>query len=390
MLKRFIIAILVVGALVGGIVGFNLFRDQAIQTFFANRQPPAVPVATVVADAGTWNPGIEAIGTVYAARGIDFVAEAAGVVRSVNFAANELVEEGAVLIEIDDAIERADIVAAEAAVRVNEQALERAQTLSNRGVGATASVEEAQAAAASAAAQVSRLQAVLRQKAPVAPFTGTIGIPQVERGQYVTIGTTIATLQDLDTLRADFSVPEQMRPFLAIGQGVELRTEAGVLAGRGTISAIEPRIDPRTRLVRVRAEVDNPDRTLSPGQFVRVRVSLPAEDAVVALPQTSVTSSLYGDFVYLVEEAAPASPDAPAAGDAQAEVPQSADEPRLRVRQVFVKTGRRDRDEVEIVDGVSPGDIVVTAGQNRLNNGTPVTLSPPAETSPTPDTTAER
>lgn len=391
MTKRFIIAILLVGIVVGGIVGFNMFRDQAIQSFFANRQAPAAPVATVVAESATWSPGLDAIGTVFAARGIDVVAEAAGVVRSVNFTANQLVEEGAALIQIDDAIERADIVAAEASVRVNEQALERAQTLSSRGVSSTANVEEAQAAAASAGAQVARLEAVLRQKAPFAPFTGTIGIPQVEVGQYVTAGAQIASLQDLDTLRADFSVPEQHLARLAIGQPVVLRTESGEVAGEGAISAIEPRIDPRTRLVRVRAEVENPDLTLSPGQFVRVRVVLPPEDGIIALPQTSVVSSLYGDFVYVVVEGEPAAADANlAATPGAAQASQEPAAAPLTVRQVFVQTGRRDGERVEILSGLSDGARVVTAGQNRLSNGSPVTLSPGVQAQTPAEVISER
>lgn len=363
MIKRFLLAIIFVGVVVGGIVGFNLFRDQAIQDFFATRQAPAFPVDTVIAEAGTWQPGIEAIGTVFAARGINLAVEATGVVREVNFQANDDVSEGDLLVQIDDTIERAEVVAAQAQVDVSMQALERAQTLSSRGVGAAATVQEAEAAASSARAQIERLRAVLSLKALEAPFSGTIGLPRVEVGQYVSVGTAVATLQALDTLRVDFTVPEQQFGALSIGQTVHIATEAGGDVSSGTITGIEPRIDPQTRLVSVRAEVANQEGALNPGQFVRVRVELPAEEDVIALPQTAVTTSLYGDFVYVVVE-----PD-------DAEESAEGEPERLEARQIFVQTGRRNGMRVELTQGVNPGDRVVIAGQNRLSNGAAVTLS---------------
>lgn len=355
MFKRILIAVLVLALVGAGIVGFNMFRDRAIQGFFANRTPPPVPVDTVVAEAGEWTPTLEAIGTVFAARGIELAVETAGVVREVGFVANERVEEGQVLVRIGDEIERADLAAAEAAVRLAEQSLERIASLRTRGVAAEASTEEAEANLASARAQAQRIEAVIDQKVLRAPFAGEIGIPAVEEGQFVTAGAPVATLQDIDTLRVDFTLPEQSRPLIEAGQAVLVGAETGAQA-TGIITAIEPRIDPRTRLVSVRAELDNREGELSPGQFVRVRIVLPTEEGVVALPQTAVVTSLYGDHIYAVTEG-------------------EGEDAGLVVRQVFVTTGLRQGGRVEIVEGVAPGDRVVVAGQNRLSNGNPVTLS---------------
>ncbi|MFA5537672.1 MAG: efflux RND transporter periplasmic adaptor subunit [Gemmobacter sp.] len=355
MIKRLVIAILAVGAIGVAIVGFNLFRDQAIEDFFATRVIPPAPVVSEVARTGSWTPAIEAIGTVLAARGIDLAVEGTGVVRAVMFAPNEVVAEGALLVRIDDSIERADLEAAWANVRVAEQALDRIQTLGARGITPAASVEETQAAAESARAQIERLNAILNQKALHAPFGGTIGIPRIEAGQFVTPGTLVATLQDLDTLEVDFSVPEQARPQLAIGQRVVLAGEDGRELAEGRISGIEPRIDPRTRLVHVRARIETHDGSLSPGQFVRLRVVLPGEEGAIVLPQTSLVSSLYGDYAFVVRE----NPE----GEG------------LIAVQVFVTAGRRAGPMVEIVAGIEPGDRVVTVGQNRLRNGMPVTPS---------------
>ncbi|MDF1857045.1 efflux RND transporter periplasmic adaptor subunit [Pseudooceanicola sp.] len=357
MIKRFVIAFLFLSVAVGGVVGFNKFRDQAIKDFFANRPIPALPVDTVIAKAGPWTPTLEAIGTVYARRGIDLAVETGGVVREVGFAANDRVEQGQVLVRIADEIEQADLAAARASLQLAEQTLARAASLRDRGIAAAARIEEAEAAANSARAQMRRIEAVLDQKVLESPFAGEIGIPKIEEGQFVTVGSTVATLQDTDRLRVDFSLPEQKLAQIDIGQSITLVGESGATAS-GSITGIEPRIDPATRLVEVRAELDNEDQALSPGQFVRVRVTLPDKENVVALPQTAVVTSLYGDYVYAV---------VPAENNTE-------EEPRLVANQVFVRTGSRQKDLVEIVDGVAAGDRIIVAGQNRLSNGVPVML----------------
>ena len=357
MIKRLVFAILFLGLVVGGIVGFNMFRAQMIAGFFAGQTPPPVTVSTVEAEPVVWEPVVEAIGTARAIRGVDLAVEAGGVVEAIHFTANERVEEGELLLQIDDTIERADLAAAQSSLDLSQEQLERAQTLQERGVSAASTVETAQASATSARSQVQRLTAVLEQKALVAPFAGIIGLPQVDVGQYVTPGTVYATLQNLDTMRVDFAVPEQQLPLVEIGLPVTVFSEVGDTVLEGEVSGIEPRINPNTRLVSIRAEVDNPDGEINPGQFLRVRVDLPEEPGVMALPQTAVTSNLYGDSVYVVQ---------PAGEGAEAEA--------LVAEQVFVRTGRRSDDLVEVVEGVAPGAVVVTAGQNRLSSGAPVTI----------------
>ena len=385
MIKRFVIAIVLLAIVCGGLVYFNVFRNQAIEQFFATMQQPAVPVATLTVELTTWEPGIEAIGTVRAARGVDLAVEAGGVVRDVNFSSNDMVEEGELLVQIDDTIEQSDLVAARARLTLSEQALERAQQLRTRGVSAESTLEEAEANAQAARSEIARLEAVLSQKALQAPFSGTIGIPKIEAGQYVTTGTMVATLQDLERMRVDFSVPEQQRGLIEVGQPIQLGVEEGNLDYSGKIIGIEPRIDPATRLVSVRAEVDNTDDALYPGQFARVRVELPEDPGVVALPQTAVITSLYGDYVYVVREAeadaveaaeqsAEAAEAAPGADEAAPAAPEEQAGPTMEVRQVFVTTGRRNGPNVEITEGLSEGDIVVSAGQNRLSNGALVTI----------------
>lgn len=373
MIKRLVIAGVLLAILAGGLVGFNLFRAKMIGDFFANRQMPAVAVSATEARPGSWTPEIEAIGSLVATQGVDVAVEAAGVVKEIRFSANEEVETGQLLVQIDDAVERADVIAAEAAVARDRAQMERARSLRRSNVSSEATLENAQTALAASQSALAKIQAVLDQKAVEAPFAGEIGIPRVDVGEYVQPGRVIATLQQLTKMKADFTVPEQRIPDIRIGQPAAFGLDGESFDFSGEITGIDPKVDPQTRLVFVQAIVDNPEGKLRPGQFVRVRLKLPALADVITLPQTSVVTSLYGDYVYVVEPAEQ-TPDAAPAGDAAA-AGGSADQPRLVARQVFVKTGRRQGDMIEIAEGLEPGQQVVTAGQNKLASGMPVTIN---------------
>ncbi|RWB58203.1 MAG: efflux RND transporter periplasmic adaptor subunit [Mesorhizobium sp.] len=417
--KRFIIItvfLLLLALVCVGIVGFNILRDNGIKQFFATMKPPAATVSTVVAKPSNWTPGVEAIGTVNAVRGVDLTVETAGIVKDILFHANQKVAADAVLLQLDDAVEKADLVAQKAQAASDQAALTRALELQRRGVGTDATLDAARAAADASAAQVNKLQAVLDQKQLSAPFNGTVGIPKIDIGQYLAPGNSVVTLQDLDTMRVDFTVPEQQLRLLKIGQTVRIGGSVADMPFAGSIRGIDPKIDPASRLVSIRGEVANPEGKLTPGQFVQIRVELPEENNVISVPQTAVTSSLYGDFVFVVVPAkpaeggaaAPAKPDDQKTGgiekpasDAtkpQADVskpasdtPKSADnaakpadnaqkpaeagqQPALVLSQVFIKLGRRNNGMVEIVEGLKAGDQVVTAGQNRLFNGMSVAV----------------
>jgi membrane fusion protein (multidrug efflux system) len=252
-------------------------------------------------------------------------------------------------------VQKADVEAARTQADLEKGNLARAQDLTRRGVTTNVSLDQTQAAAQAAEAQLARALAVLEQRQLSAPFAGTIGLPRVDLGQYVAPGTIVATLQDLSTMRVDFSLPEQDLPKLAVGQPIEVRIEGLDEGFAGELTGIDPRVDPATRLVALRGSIATAGGKLTPGQFVRIRVKLPGEEGVIALPQTALSTSLYGDYVYVVR-------------------PSEADAEQLEVRQVFVTAGRRSGGVVEIVEGVAPGDQVVTAGQNRLSNGQPAVV----------------
>jgi membrane fusion protein (multidrug efflux system) len=380
LIKRFVIALVVLVLVGGAIVGFNLFRDQAIEQYFASMQAPPVTVSTKTVEPGPWTPGIETIGTVGAAQGVDLPVETAGIVAAILFKANQRVAKGDLLLQLDDAVEQADLAAAKAQAALDAQSRDRALELQKRKVGSDVAVDSARAAADASAAQVEKLKALVDQKKVLAPFAGVVGIPQIDVGQYLAPGTTVATLQDLDTLRADFAVPEQRLGDLSIGQPVTFGLTPAEMPFKGAITGIDPKVDPNSRLVSVRASIDNPDGRLTPGQFVEVRVILPTEENVIAVPQTALVSSLYGDFVFVVRPAPAAAPAAGAATDQAAPpagetAPAAAPEaPKLVAAQLFVKPGRRADGRVEVVSGLAAGDQLVTAGQNRLFNGASVVV----------------
>lgn len=318
-------------------------------------------VSAVAAKAGSWTPSIEAIGTVKAANGVDLTVQTEGVVREVEFETNDHIDKDTLLLQLDDAAEQADLEAARAQAVLDQQALRRARELSARGVNSNVTVDTGRATASASNAQVAKLEAVLDQKQLRAPFGGVIGI---------------------DRMHVDFTVPEQQFEMLESGQPVRLGAAEGDVPYKGRIIGIDPKIDPATRLVSVRAEIANSYGRLSPGQFARVNVELPKEDGVVTLPQTAVVISLYGNYVYKLvttdklkksgEGEGQRVSSAGATGVAFAA--ENADEDQLFAKQAFVKTGRNGDGTVEILDGISEGDRVVNAGQNRLPNGTPVTV----------------
>lgn len=380
MIKRLLIAIVLLAIVAGAVVGFNMFRDKAITDFFANMPVPTATVSAVTTEQRSWTPNIEAIGTVSAIQGVDLTVETAGVITEINFKANQQVKMGDVLLRLDDAVQRADLEAAKTQAALDQQSLQRAKELQQRGVGSNVSLDTAQAAAQSSAAQVQKLEAVLTQKQLRAPFNGTVGIPRIDVGQYLAPGTAVVTLQDLTTMRADFTVPEQRLSQIRIDQPVIVTLDGQDGEFKGKITGIDPKIDPASRLVSIRAAIENPDNVLVPGQFARVRVQLPAEDGIIILPQTAVVTSLYGDYVYVVrpmeqKKAEEEKDKKEEQGDAAAKAGQpQTPAATQQASQVFVQLGRRNGAEIEIKSGLKVGDQVITAGQNRLSNGTPVAI----------------
>lgn len=356
MFKRLVIAIVLLGLIVGGIVWFNGFRARMTAEFLASQVPPPVPVNSEKVEPVTWRPGIDAVGTAISKQGVDLSVESGGLVRALLFNGNDTVAQGQQLVQIDAESEKAALAAAEAELNVAIANANRARTLSERGVSAATALEIAEADVESARAQVAQVQTALDRKRTVAPFDGIIGIQQIDVGQWVATGTVFANLQDPSKMRVDFSLPEQQLNALSLGGEIIASSEVEDVSVDGRIIAIEPRVDPNSRLVSVRAEIDNTGRRIVAGQFLRVRVVLPAEEGVIAVPQTAIDMSLFGNSIFVMRRE----------GEANAD---KLKEDEYIARQVFVQIGRRSDQRIEITSGLKAGDQIVTSGQNRIVSG---------------------
>jgi multidrug efflux system membrane fusion protein len=211
-----------------------------------------------------------------------------------------------------------------------------------------------------AQANIARIQAMIAQKLIRAPFGGQLGVRQVDVGQYLGAGTAIVTLTDLDTLHVNFTIPEHARAALAVGQPVEFRVDAFQnRTFKATLTTIEPQIDPATRNIKIQATLDNPGHLLLPGMFAAARVQLPARSNILTAPETAIDYTAYGESVFLLREDGTGKDG----------------KPKYKAVQTFVKTGTRQDGKVAILDGVKAGDLVVNAGQIKLQNGVEVVVT---------------
>lgn len=360
---RGFLLVAIVGVVSALLIIWHFVMQGMIASIMASQQRPAIAVSAITATSGTWTPGIDAVGTAKAGLGADVAVEAPGVVKAIAFVPNQKVATGQLLVQIDDTVEQADIIAAEANIKLAQSEVDRIQALVKRGASPQATLDNAIATSETARATYARLKAVLDQKAIEARFDGVVGVSRVVVGQYVTVGTVVVTLQDIDRILVDFTVPEQSAALLQKGQKVQFGVTADAMDFSGTLTGFDPKVNPQTRLISAQALIDQPAGKILPGQFVRVRVQLPEEADVVSLPETAVIPSLYGDYVFKIVTEPP--PEGSEEGTPAKQV----------ARQTFVKVGRRAGDRIEIVDGLAAGDQVVVSGQNRVQNGAAVEIA---------------
>ena len=374
----FLIVFLLLGGLAGGLGYFQfVVKPEMIKGFISKAPPPVQTVAVSEAATDQWTPRLPAIGTFRAVAGVDIAPQVAGVIRAINFESGQDVEKGALLVQIDDAIEQADLAANVAALKNAELSLERQRQLVTGGSTTKAQLDQAQAARDQGQAAVDRVKAQIGLKALTAPFAGRIGLRRADIGQYVSPGTGIASLQQLDPIYVDFPVPEQTIAELATGQVVEVSVDAWPdQPFMGKVISLDARVSAETRNLVVRAEVRNPEKVLRPGMFANVGVLAGDVRKVVTLPRTAVSYSLYGDAVFVL------APNPPPAGSAQA-APTPGDQ-TFRAERRFVRTGEARGDRISILEGVKPGERVISEGQIKLAANALVRVDPNAGLKPAP------
>lgn len=359
MIKRMFWMMAIVGAAAGALYGLKAYVARQGAAFVSAAGVPAQTVSAAKARIDTWQPRLEAVGSLRAVNGTDLSLELAGIVQEIGFHSGDRVQAGQVLLRLwaDDDIAKLRSLEANAQLaQLNYDRSVRqlkAQTISQ------ATLDSDAATLKSNSAQADQQRALIEKKHLRAPFSGRLGIRQVDLGQYLAPGTTVATLQSVDPIFVDFPLPQQAIVQIAAGQPVRARIDAW--QGRvfpGRITAISPKVDSSSRTFQVRAALGNPGGLLLPGMFAAVEIDAGAPQRLVTLPQTAITYNSYGSTVFVVDEKSR----------------DSKDRPRLVARQVFVTTGPTRGDQVAILKGVDEGDTVVTAGQMKLFEGASVAI----------------
>lgn len=384
MTKRMISMLAVTIAILGGVFGFNAFKDFEIRKSMAGMGNQPQTVSTIVASVQTWNPKLEAVGTFRAVKGVDVSTETGGIVDQINFDSGQNVASDALLLRIRPNQDIAKLHSLQADAKLAQTTYQRdVEQLKIQAIP-QATVDIDAAALAKANALVDQQRAVVATKFIRAPFTGRLGIRQVDIGQYINPGATLVTLQALDPIYLDFFLPQQQLAQLKDGQKAAVRLAAyPERQFSGEIVAISPKVDADTRNIALRVALKNPDHLLLPGMSGNVTIDVGAQQSFVTLPQTAITYNPYGDTVFIVKDKTLAG----AKADAGAKAGSGA-AGHLVVEQKFVTVGATRGDQVAILTGVKAGDVVVTAGQIKLRNESAITVNnavvPTNDAHPTP------
>jgi membrane fusion protein (multidrug efflux system) len=373
MIRKIILACVIVAVVVGGLAGIKLAQFKKLMGGGKAFAPPPETVSAAVVREENWQSTLSAIGTLAAVQGVTVTPEIAGTITEIAFESGALVGKSNLLVRLDTSLEEAQLRAIVAQWELGRLNLERMRKLRSENMVSQSDLETAEATMKQNEANADAIRATIEKKTIRAPFAGRVGIRLVNLGQYLDAGKPIVSLQSLKPVYVDFSLPQQELARLKTGMTVRLSTDA--YPGRqfdGTLTAINPDLDPATRSVGLQATFANTDELLRPGMFARAEVLLPEQLPVLAIPATSVLSAPYGDSVYVIES----------------KPGKDRGKPGLVVRQQFIRTGRARGDFVSVESGLKAGERIVSAGIFKLRNGMSVVennaLAPKNELAPRP------
>jgi len=351
LLLRIFIVLLLIAAMTGAL-GYKKFLQIQVLSAQGSMAPP--PISVTVADArqAQWNKQIKTIGTLIAFQGVDISAEVSGIVQSISFQSGQEVKKGQLLVKLDNQSEIASLESAKAQYDVDHNRYQRFIQLKDENFVTGNVLDEQISLVDISKSKISIARAALAKKSISAPFPGKLGIREIDLGEYIAPGTTIVTLQSVDRLLLDFTLPESNFRDLAVGQLVSFKVRS--YPGRsfsGIVTAWDPILDENTRNVRIQAEIDNKERLLAPGMFAEILVEGTQKIPVLTIPETSIFYNIYGEAVYVLEtpEATETNPNP---------------DYILAARQVDV--AYRTDGSAGIRSGIKAGDQVVTAGQIKL------------------------
>ncbi len=374
MKKRIFLTLALLLLLSGILAGIKVLQIRRMTGQAARYTPPPVTVTAATVQKSTWETLLGAVGSLEAVKGVTVAAELKGKVTRVAFQSGDRVAKGDLLIQIDTSSEQALLPGAEAAVTLTRLNLQRADQLLAERIISPAEHDQAVADFRQAKAQAATIRATIGKKTIRAPFSGRIGIRQVDLGQILSEGQSIVSLQQLNPIYVNFLLPQQQLAELRVDLPVRVTSDA--LPGQtveGRINAINPEVDSATRNIRIQATLANPDEKLRPGMFVNVAVVLPAAEQVLTIPATAVLYAPYSDSVFVLDE----------------QKDEHSGETHQVLRQQLVRLGTRKGDFVAVESGLEEGQMIVSTGVFKLNNGQTAivdnTLAPQFQTAPTPD-----
>ena len=360
MTKRMLIMLVLAAAVFGGIFGFEAFKAHMMKKYMSTLGNAAQTVSTISAGFQEWQPQLDAVGSLRAIQGVELSPEVSGIVSAIHFRQGQDIAKGTVLVDLVADSDIAKLHSLQAAADLAKITYERDKQQFEFKAISQQTLDVDAGNVRQTASAVAEQQALVDKKFIRAPFSGRTGIRVVSDGQYLNAGTPVVSLQALNPIYLDFSVPQKQLSIIGTGQKVTAVTDA--FPGEkfsGTVSVVNPEVDSNTLNVKVRAEVKNPHHRLLPGMYASVSISSGKPQRYITLPQTAVVYNPYGNIVFLIEQ-------------------QGTDDkgkPKLIARQVFVTTGDTRGDQVAILKGIKEGDIVVTTGQIKLHNGSPVTVN---------------
>jgi len=374
MTKRMFIMLILVAVVFGGVFGFKAWTGYMMGKKMAARGMPPQTVSTLQAGYQEWQPKLEAVGSLRAVRGVDISPEVPGIVARIHFKQGQDVKKGTLLLELDASSDTARLQSLKAAAELARITYRRDLAQFRVKAVSKQTVDTDEANLKQAIANAAEQQAMVNKKFIHAPFSGRLGIRQVDIGQYLKTGTAVVTLQALEPIYLDFFLPQQVLNAIKVGQKVIARTNTWPdRMFRGSISVVNPQVESSTRNVRVRATLENRDHSLLPGMYVTVNIVSGLSQRYITLPQTAITYNPYGNMVYLAEKK----------GE------DKEGRPQRTARSVFVTTGAERGDQVAIIKGIKEGDIVITAGQMKLRNGSPIlvnnAIQPSFDANPQPE-----
>jgi len=359
---RYLIVILGLVGLIGALVaikGSQISMLMGMGEAMKKAGPPPEVVATTTAQRQTWESTLTAVASVVTAKGVALSNDAPGIVSRIHFESGDAVKQGDVLVELDTSVERAQLASLKAKRELADISVKRSKALATSGAVAQSQVDADESSFKSLTADAGALSAQIARKVIRAPFSGKLGIRTVNLGQYLAPGTIVTTLEAERSIFVDFRLPQEDLSQLAVGMPVRaLPSGSGTPIAVGSISAIDPSIDPMTRTIKVRASLPEVEDKLRPGMFLRAEVVLPQKADVVAVPQTAIVHASYGDSVFVTEQK-----------------PGPDGKERKVAQQQFVKVGQPRGDFVSVVDGLKADQEVVTAGAFKLRNGIPLKVN---------------